>query len=243
VIDASEFSKSDFLTLLGVELDGGKKDGKDFFHIVGFGLNDIFKVSSKFSVAQEAIDMVRSHGGEAFFAHPYWTGQDAHDLMLSKGAIGLEIFNTRIFVEIAKGISTVHWDDLLDRGTRPLGFATDDSHWKDFEDSFGGWIMVKAASLTKTDIMESIRNGSFYSSRGPEINDIQLDHETVMVSCSPVDTINFICDKWKGRSIRARDYQILTEAEFTLKGEEKYVRIECVDAVGRAAWSNPIFLK
>lgn len=170
-------------------------------------------------------------------------GQNAYELMLCERAIGLEIFNTRIFVETAKGVSTVHWDDLLDRGKRLLGFATDDSHWKDFEDSFGGWIMVKAVSLAKADIVESICEGLFYSSRGPKINDIQLGHKTIRVSCSPVDTINFMCDKWEGRSIRAEDYQILTGAEFTLKGNESYVRIECIDAVGRAAWSNPIFLK
>ena len=32
-----------------------------------------------------------------------------------------------------------------------------------------------------------------------------------------------------------------TEASFELTGREKYVRVECIDEAGRAAWTNPIF--
>jgi len=31
-----------------------------------------------------------------------------------------------------------------------------------------------------------------------------------------------------------------SEAEYTINGSEKYIRVECFDVNGKTAWSNPI---
>jgi hypothetical protein len=51
------------------------------------------------------------------------------DLLILKGHIGVEIFNTSCWLEINKGHSLVHWDGLLRRGQNVWGLATDDSHF------------------------------------------------------------------------------------------------------------------
>ena len=39
----------------------------------------------------------------------------------------------------------------------------------------------------------------------------------------------------------APEGELLERAEFRLRGGETYLRVECVDARGRTAWSNPAF--
>jgi len=164
----------------------------------------------------------------------------AKDIISLEGYLGVEVFNTGCQLEIAKGISSVHWDDLLARGKRLWGFAVDDAHWR-IDDSCKGWIMVKADELTKSAIVDAIEKGYFYSSCGPQIYNIELSDRHISVKCSAVKKINFVCDTHRGKSFQAED-EILTFAEHTLKGDEKYVRIECIDGEGNIAWSNPLFL-
>jgi hypothetical protein len=55
-------------------------------------------------------------------------------------------------------------------------------------------------------------------------------------------TINFIGHTQWGYQRRAGPGGAINEAEYRLKGRERYLRAECVDARGHAAWTNPIFL-
>lgn len=91
--------------------------------------------------------------------------------------------------------------------------------------------------------MKAIKGGLFYSSCGPEIIGLHVADDTVSVECSPVVMVNFICDLSKGKSFQAEEEGFLTGAEFKLRGEEKYLRVECIDQTGRKAWTNPLFLK
>ena len=89
--------------------------------------------------------------------------------------------------------------------------------------------------------MQAIESGAFYSSNGPIIHDITVADGKVSVKASEVRTINFVANVSQGRSCIAAPGEVLTEAEFKIRGSEKYIRIECVDADGNTAWSNPIF--
>ncbi len=62
------------------------------------------------------------------------------------------------------------------------------------------------------------------------------------VRCSPVAAINFIGHTQWGFQRRAEPGKAITEAQYRLKNKENYIRAECVDGTGHAAWTNPIFL-
>ena len=88
---------------------------------------------------------ITEHGGVAYLAHPYWTGATPGTLELPENVAGIEVWNAGCELEVGRGLSSVHWDELLETGRRCFGLATDDSHHPGF-DSGHGWTVARAAS-------------------------------------------------------------------------------------------------
>lgn len=103
--------------------------------------------------------------------------------------------------------------------------------------------MVKAPNLSLEEILTVIRKGLFYSSNGPEIRDLRIQGSEIRVAASPVKAINFVANSSHGERFTAIKSDALTGAVYKVQGKEKYVRIECVDAEGGTAWSNPVFFE
>jgi len=106
-------------------------------------------------------------------------------------------------------------------------------------------VCVKSDQLTQDAIISSLLEGCYYSSNGPDLLDFWIEGGTVHVECSPVNRIHFIASDYlnSGFSVWGQsDVDSMTNAQFKLKGDEKYIRVECVDTSGRTAWSNPIYL-
>ena len=144
---------------------------------------------------------MRAAGGIAVLAHPYWSGQETGDLLVVEGAFGVEVFNATCRRH-GKERGEMHWDNLLHRGHRLWGIACDDAHHYDL-DGAQGWVMVRAAELTPSAILDALQKGMFYATRGPAILDIGMDGESIWVHCSPVQEIRFIGSRGTGRSVRA----------------------------------------
>jgi len=161
------------------------------------------------------------------------------------GIFAVEIYNHGSEQTDATGLATAHWDLMLRRGRRVYGIATDDnSNGVPFDSpysgSFGGWIVVDAPDLTRQALAASLRRGNFYSSTGPEVYGYRVDGHEVTVECSPVR--RFITYERHGSVATAEGTASLTSASHTL-GNELFVRVECIDASGRLAWTDPVFLE
>jgi predicted metal-dependent phosphoesterase TrpH len=243
VTDVSDLPGDGFLALNGEELGAGRAELGQPYHLVALNLKEPVSRDDA-PTAQDAIDLVRSKGGEVLVAHPYWSGLTMNDIIDLEGYIGIEVFNTTCFVSIAKGHSAVHWDDLLARGKQVLGFAVDDTHQHSSDhrpiDICGAWIMAKLPELTEKAVMDAIKSGRFYSSNGPTIHNISVADGTISVSTSEVKRINFVVNVSSGASHTAMGDAMLTGAEYKIRGSEKYIRIECFDKDGNTAWSNPV---
>jgi hypothetical protein len=159
------------------------------YHFVCLGLKKEWAAGSLSSPVQ-MLARARREGVFIVQAHPYWCGVPSHKCVYQGGLTcpGVEVYNKVCDRLNAKGYSNVHWDDLLDAGHRVLGFAVDDAHR--CSDIAAGWIMVKARNHTPDAILSAIRNGSFYSSQGPEIKSIVIRGRKIKVACSPVMRIN-----------------------------------------------------
>ena len=84
------------------------------------------------------------------------------------GLTALEIFNYNTVNESGTGYDTTYWDVMLREGKRIWAVASDDNHNTEyFEDSCGGYIVVKASELTRQAITQAIVDGNYYSSCGP----------------------------------------------------------------------------
>jgi len=209
------------------------------YHFVCLGLKKKW-ASGSFRSPMQVLARARREGVFIVQAHPYWCGTPSNKCVYQGGLTcpGVEVYNTVCDRMIAKGYSSIHWDDLLDAGHRILGFAVDDTH--NATHIAGGWIMVKARSRAPEAILSAIRNGSFYSSQGPEIKFIAVRGREIKVACSPVMRVNFITNRTNGCSIFAATPR-LKEAVWTVPKGNTYARIELVSVFGKIAWSNPIF--
>jgi hypothetical protein len=239
VTDLTDQSTDEFLIMRGAELDGGKTQVADY-HVVGVNLEPRLKRPEQAS-GQDLVSIARDLGGEAVLCHPSWSGISYEEAAAVDGYIGVEVYNGGCDVEVARGHSMVHWDDLLSRGRRVWGVAADDCHQVAF-DLFLGWVMVKAPALTTEAIMEALRGGRFYSSAGPRIEDLRVENGRVRVRCSPVRRIDVVQDPTgKGNCLIAPEAETLTEGTLLLHPRGRYFRIQVTDVAGRMAWTNPVY--
>jgi len=235
VTDTDGFSTESFLVLPGVETSPARSR----HHIVGIGLHDLGPYE-RCETAQETIDRIVALGGLASIAHPYWSALTDADIRSLKSITGIEVYNSVCEAMIGRGLSTVHWDNLLWDGMQVRGLAVDDTHHYT-DDAPGGWIWVKSTSLTEKDIIEAIRRGHFYASTGPVVHDIDLEADHIEVESSPVDMITFHSHGPSGKSVRRIGEGMLTHATHDFKSEHRYVRVEFVDGGGRRAFTNPVY--
>jgi len=226
-----------FLVISGAELNKGD------FHVVAVGLKKEFNVEN-FSY-QEIIDEINRKKAYPIIAHPYWSGFSSSDLLKLKNYIGIEIYNNTCEKAKGKGYSSVQWDEILQKGKKIFGFASDDAHhhfdkYRE-DDVVGSFIMVKAASLSEKSILNSIKNGYFYSSTGPIIENIEISENTIYIKTSPVKHIDFIAYAYRGSRFSGKG-KLLKEIEYKINGDEKYIRIEITDKNGEKAWTNPVYI-
>ena len=175
-------------------------------------------------------------------AHPIWSRMEPEEVRSLSGLDAIEVFNTGTERLCHAGRADVYWDMLLREGKRVYAIACDDTHGKTAKgDRFGGWIMVNAESLTQEALLSAIRSGNFYASCGPELYDVSIQDGILHVSCSACSEIHVISYPPRGKAHYAEG-EMLTELNYPLKGGESYIRVECVDADGKPAWSNAIFL-
>ena len=196
--------------------------------------------------AQQLCDTLRQHGCFVTYNHPVWSRVEPEDFLALDGIWGLEIYNYNTVNECAAGADTTYWDQILRSGRQIYGFASDDNHNAGtFPDSCGGWVQVLADTLEQDAIVEALLRGEFYSSSGPEIYRWGVREDRVSIDCSPCERIHFICGGpvGVGGAVLAPTSAGLRHAELALTGQETYVRVECVDANGKTAWTNALFLQ
>ncbi len=241
--DCAGLGDPDMLVVPGIEVHGDDPTSR-FYHIVGLGgdMRPGEKVAPSNNL-QADINQLRQRGALVHLAHPYWLGQRSADLLPVEGVIGLEVYNGVCDTGYHKGFSHTHWDDLLAAGRRLWGLAVDDAHWMPWRtDSAIGWTMLKATELTVPAILAALRQGHFYASTGPEIHDIRLEGNEMVISCSPAISIASIGERWFVSAVRSVSGHGLTAARLKLWDGQTYARVEITDRAGKKAWSNPIFL-
>ena len=236
--DVEGLSSEKFVVVSGMETHPVCPGHHERYHLVclnvphGFGLPDEADVNDR-------IALVKKAGGEAVLAHPYWSGLTINHLLSVHGQVAIEVYNATC-TRFGKGFSSVHWDNLLNQRRILPAIAVDDTHHG--RDIFMGWTMIKARELTVAAVLQALRTGCYYSSCGPVIEDLRIEDGKVLLRCSPVAEIHFICYSWHGHSLYADGGEELTEAEFALREDFGFVRVEVVDRRGKRAWTNPLMV-
>lgn len=175
-------------------------EGKDY-HLILLGVRDDL---CKFHMGlRKVVDLTLEHNSIVIIAHPYWSNLGCEDLVKIKGCTAIEIYNTACDVEVGRGESNIYWDYLLACDFNVWGVAVDDAHKYTTPpiDSLGGWIWVKVAVKEEEEVLKAIRKGSFYSTMGPCIENVELRNEKLVIKCEPMNKINIISAKGRGLSM------------------------------------------
>ena len=233
IICHDNLTTATFLMICGLELSWGD-------HVTAFGINQYIMTTS--SQLQESVTRTLSADGIPFLNHP----NDPYGAVMLPastflGTVGLN------HLEVVNGqrpedtiLSEAFWDRILsDSNSRPVyGVAADDNHYT-FSQSFKGWIMVRATSLNRTNIMASVRDGDFYASTGIILNDYveNLSAKTIMVDSQNGTNITFI-----GNNGATLQSTAGATATYHVTGSEKYVRAKITGAAGIMGWTQPIFV-
>jgi hypothetical protein len=230
----------------------GARDG----HVLGLGVTagpeELRELAGGYPTLEETGSWIVQHGGLAFLAHPYWTGVTPGTLELPDTVLGIEIYNAGCELEVGRGLSGVHWDELLESGRMCTALATDDSHHPGFDSGFAcTW--VRAGERTREAVLAALVEGCFYGSAGPILKGVRVVGETVEVSCSPCRAVTLVSAKSIGAAVNAgrlgylKDGRIVetaasglvTKATLKVPPGASHVRIEATDTAGMKAWSNP----
>ena len=247
ITEPSNFSHSDFVTVLGAELHSGSAENGEIWHILAVGLPKDFRPTNSPNfvptdnqetgpeIAKRCVDA----GAFVTIAHPQWSGLTLADARSIKSAHAVEVYNHGCAVSTDRPDGFHTLDLLLAEGRKLNLVATDDAHFSD-PDYFGGWVMVKSNENSPVSILKSLKEGAFYSSQGPDLVDIEIGSDTAEVYSTPVSTVII---QGQGSAYVAQHGQSLVSTQLSLERLKKspWLRVTVIDHNGKRAWSNPIW--
>ena len=241
ITDVRASDTPDFITLLGAELHAPRLESGALWHLLAVGLPADFAPPTEEESGPALAARAAAAGAFVGIAHPAWYTLTLEDALLVASAHAVEVYNESCAQENDRGDSWHFCDTLLARGRRLYVYAADDAHFvEEFPDAFGGWVNVRATELTPEALLAALHAGHFYSSQGPEIHTIGVEDKRIVISCSPCKTILVSGAQFQACARRGTD---LTEASFSLaEFARSYCRVTVIDADGKHAWSNPIWL-
>lgn len=199
----------------------------------------------------DMIEKGRQNGFFVTYNHPTWSEEEYPQYMSYYGMNAMEMVNYGCIAEGYDEYNGRVYNDMLNGGKRIYCVATDDNHnWAEeaCDDSFGGYIMISAKELTYESLIDSMLCGRFFSATGshtmdgPVIEYLAYEDGKVYIKTSPVKRINLICSK----RVNISKYDIcggtVDSAEFPIRNNSEWFRIECIDASGHTAYTNAYFV-
>jgi hypothetical protein len=240
ITDTREFQTADFTTLLGAELHAPQIESGELWHILADGLPLDFAPSPPDETGPMLAARAAAAGAFVGIAHPAWYTLMLSDALALESAHAVEVYNNNCSMEDDRGESFHLYEMLLAKGRRLLAYAADDAHFHlNQPDAFGGWVQVWAEHLTPEAILAGLKAGRFYSSQGPELRSISVEADQITIECSPCQVVIV-----SGSSPHAAVERSSDITQCTLRVPPRmgpYLRVSLVDAVGKRAWSNPIW--
>lgn len=249
IVDTTPFREDGFTTILGAELHSGPMRNGDQWHILAVGLPADFAPGNADGVtpleAQETGPQIaaraRAAGAFVAIAHPQWSGLTLDDARSIDAAHAVEVYNHNCAVGSDRADGFGIADLLLSEGRRLTLCATDDAHFAE-PDHFGGWVMVRATENTPELLIEALKVGDYYASMGPELRNIRITDEAIEVECSAVVTVIVQGHATASKGVHGASMTRASVPRARFAGSP-WLRVTIVDAAGRRAWSNPIWVR
>lgn len=248
IADTRELRTPDFTTLIGAEIHAPKTKVGELWHLVAAGLPLDFPPCSDDETGPELARRAADSGAFVGIAHPAWSQLTMEDANSIDAAHAVEIYNHGCATETDRGEGWYLLDQMLNEGKHLTAFATDDAHFREHDsDAFGGWVHVKSEDLDPDSLLQALKDGAYYSSQGPRIDDLSIEGTRLQISCSPVDKISVTCGVSRsvvksGRAICHADLDFARlDVGWFLEKPSDWLRVTLIDNMGKRAWTNPIW--
>jgi hypothetical protein len=240
IVDTSAYRTNTFTTILGAEVHAPANSHGEVWHILAAGLPTDFAPTAADETGVALAKRARDAGAFVGIAHPAWSGLTMADgRAMADIAHAVEIYNHTCQLECARPDGSYLLDQLLDEGRRLTAYAADDAHFQ-YDDGFGGWMMVKAEANEPEALLEAMKAGLTYSSQGPIIHDFAIEGGEAHIACSAVANIALV---GRGTRVAHKRGQQMSAAVLPVeKFASDWLRLVITDASGRSAWSNPVWL-
>ncbi len=245
---AGKMTEDGMLLLSGCEYNiNGGDVLRGVFHVVSIGEKTKAKLERGDDTlrAADLVREIRAAGGIAILAHPAWSLETCEQIMVEGDFDGVEIYNSVSGLpRNCRPYSGEVIDQLAVRGRVFPCMAADDTHFYENETCLS-YIYVQADALTEDAVMDALRAGRVMATQGPRffvtVSDNADGTKRVHLDCDPVETVIFYTGSvWhSGRSLHS-DAGKLTEADFTFKENDRFVRIEIVDRDGKHGFATPV---
>ncbi|MDR0877503.1 MAG: CehA/McbA family metallohydrolase [Treponema sp.] len=232
----------------GLIMFSGTEYKKEVYQTLGININayqdDAFDEKNHQSIFNEVL----RQGGINIICHPhlyrdnYWP---LDRLLELNGYTAIEIYNHNVKMNSAgRALATDLWDELLSRGRRVWGIASDDFHHSSRYG--GGCIMVKASEKSPAAILGAIRAGSFYAAAGVFLKDIEVNGNIISLAPSS-KRIQKTIFRFIGKEGKLLEETVTSAPEervsYAVHGDEGYVRAEAYREDGARAWTAPFFIE
>jgi hypothetical protein len=246
-----------FLVIKGEEITD--KFGDKPIHVNGLDIEHVIEPQGGSSVTetlQRNVNVIRKESGVPHINHPnYHWAITTDDLLQINNYKLFEIFNGHPFVNNLGGGDRPGleemWDILLSNGKLVYGIAVDDAHYfkrpwdKNAALPGQGWVMVRAESLTVTNILQALEKAEFYASTGVVLTDYMVKENVITITIHEANLRHQIRYRTEfigegGKLLKETDKN---PAIYNIKGNEKYVRVKISDSNGKVAWTQPVMIK
>jgi hypothetical protein len=206
--------------------------------------------SSSAEVISRNVEAVRKGGGVAIVNHPnFGWAFGAEELLQVPGEWLLEIASGHPYVN-SDGPPAVEsmWDRLLGADRRIWGVAVDDMHHlenpleRDRVTPGKAWVMVRAEKADAKAIVAALARGDFYASTGVELATYTVTGGSIDVRVREQHGARYRI-LFIGEGGRVLQETLGIGAVYRVTGKERYVRAKVVDSNGRAAWTQPTFVR
>ena len=242
ITDTRPYRREGFTTLLGAELHAPTTTLGEDWHLLAVGLPLDFPPRLPSESGPELARRAADAGAFVGIAHPAWYGLTPRDAESLNGAAhAVEVYNHSATEDNDRGDGWYLADALLAEGRRVDAYAADDAHLRPgAPDALGGWVQVRSETLEPEAILTALKAGHYYSSQGPEIRDVAVEDGSVVVRSSPARAV-FLGGRGTARARVLGEG--ITECEVLLAPfVGSHFRVTVVDAAGRRAWTNPVWL-
>ena len=244
-------AEEQFIVIRGEEVSD--KFGEKSIHINGLNVERLVKPQggkTLVELIQRNVNEIRDARGVPHINHPnFGWAITADELKKVENNKLFEIYNGHPLVNNLGGGGKPGleemWDAILSSGKLLYGIAVDDAHH--FKDPWNknashpgkGWIVVRAAQLSSTAILEAMEKGDFYASTGVELTDYQVNEKQMTISINEVRTSKYRV-QFIGKGGRVLKEEITNPAVYQFRGDEMYVRAKVIESNGKFAWTQPV---